>query len=363
MRLELAMLCCAVAMPSATVLDTALSVRANPVALTDSLLRSHDFSGIAIVSRRGTSLFRRAYGKANIEYDVDVRLDTPFRIGSISKLFTAVAVARLVERHQLRYDATIHAYLPDYAGPAGAVVTVQQLLTHTSGLANSDTVSSFEQAVSQGMPVYQLPATAAQIVDRYASSALVQTPGAHFNYNNGDYFILGRIIEQVTGEPFALALKHLVLDPAGLTCTGMMDWRAITPVVATGYLRVAPGTPYIHELPVYHENWGAAGGLYSTGDDILRFADALFDGQLLRETSLERLLTVAAEEYAHGLWVAPVTVRGAPDRVAHRPGQVMGANTDLVRYLKDGLTVVLLSNTNTAPMDNTVFAIAQAFSR
>ena len=111
MRLELAMLCCAVAMPSATVLDTALSVRANPVALTDSLLRSHDFSGIAIVSRRGTSLFRRAYGKANIEYDVDVRLDTPFRIGSISKLFTWTAVMQLVEQGKVDLDADVNRYL------------------------------------------------------------------------------------------------------------------------------------------------------------------------------------------------------------------------------------------------------------
>ena len=72
-------------------------------------------------------------------------------------------------------------------------------------------------------------------------------------------------------------------------------------------------------------------------------------------------MTVARDEYAHGLWVAPVTVRGRPDRVAHRPGQIMGANTTLLRYLGDGLTVVVLSNTNSAPMDSLSFGIARLF--
>lgn len=333
----------------------------DPSQATDTLLRSHDFSGVAFVSRHGQPLFQRAYGKASLEHDVDVRPDTPFRIGSISKLFTAVAVARLAEQGKLDYDATIHAYLPDYTGEGGPVVTVQQLLTHTSGIANAETVDSFEEAIADGIPLFQLPATSAQIVQRYASGKLVHPPGTHFDYNSADYFILGRIIEQVSGEAYPVALKRLVLDPAGLTGTGLMDWRALTPVVATGYLRFEPGPPYIHELPVYHENWGAAGGLYSTGADIARFSDALFDGRLLRPETLQRLLTVARDEYAHGLWVAPIKVRGKPDRVAHRPGQVMGANTQLVRYLDDGLTVILLSNTNTTPMDKTAFAIARHF--
>ncbi len=329
----------------------------------DSVLRAYEFSGVAFVSRHGASLFQRAYGKASLEFDVDIRLDTRFRIGSITKLFTAVAVARLVESGRLDYDATIHRYLPEYVGAAGPSVTLQQLLTHTSGLANSDSVGSFEQAIAAGLPVYQLPATSAQIVQRHASGALVHTPGTHFDYNNADYFILGRIVERVTGEPFDVALKRLVLDPAELRSTGLMNWRAVSPVVATAYLRVEPGAPYIHELPAYFENWGAAGGMYSTGADLTRFGSALFDGTLLRPTSLQRLLTASLDEYAHGLWVAPITVRGASDRVAHRPGQVMGANTELVRYLDDGLTVILLSNTNATPMDKVAFEIARLFER
>jgi len=353
--------------PSILLLSLALLVAAaaraaDPVADTDALLRSHGFSGVVRVSKQGAVLFHRAYGKANIESGVDVRLDTRFRIASISKLFTAAVVARLAEQGRIDYDGTIHAYLPGYAGEGGPVVTVRQLLAHTSGIANSDTVGSFEEAVAEGLPLYQLPATPAQIVQRHASGRLVHPPGTHFDYNNADYFILGRIVEQVTGEAFPVALKRLVLDPAGLADTGMMDWRSLAPVVATGYLCFEPGTPCIHELPAYHENWGAAGGLYSTSGDLARFSDLLFAGRIVGRERLARILTVDRDEYAQGLWVAPVTVRGKPDRVAHRPGQVMGANTMLLRYIDDGLTVVMLSNTNATPMDETAFEIARKFS-
>jgi D-alanyl-D-alanine carboxypeptidase len=335
----------------------------DPVDATETLLRSHDFSGIVRVTRHGETLFHRAYGKSNIEAGVDVALDTPFRIASISKLFTATLVARLVELGTIDYDATIHTYLPDYAGEGGPLVTVQHLLTNTSGIANAETVGSFEQAIVEGIPLFQLPATPAQIVQRYASGKLVHRPGTHFDYNNADYFILGRIIERVTGESFGAALKRLVLEPAGLTGTGMMDWRSLTPVVATGYLRFERDEAYIHELPVYHENWDAAGGLYSTSADLAHFSDALFAGGIVRSASLARILTVAKDEYAQGLWVAPIKVRGKTDRVAHRPGQIMGANTMLLRYIDDGLTVIMLSNTNTTPMDETAFEIARTFSR
>jgi D-alanyl-D-alanine carboxypeptidase len=350
-------------LPLFALLVSAAAAAGDPVRDTDALLRSHHYSGVVRVSKGDDVLFHRAYGKSSIETATDVRLDTPFRIASISKLFTAVAIARLAEQGRIDHDATIHAYLPDYAGDGGAVVTVRQLLTHTSGIANSDAVETFEQAVAEGMPLYQLPATSQQIVQRYASGRLVHPPGTHFDYNNADYFILGRIIEQITGEAYASALKHLVLDPVGLDATGMMDWRSLAPVVAAGYLRVGPGAPYIRELPVYHENWGAAGGLYSTSEDLARFSDALFAGRIVGAESLARLLTVDRDEYAHGLWVAPIAVRGRPDRVAHRPGQIMGANTTLLRYIDDGLTVIMLSNTDITPMDDTAFEIARKFSQ
>lgn len=342
---------------------TAGATTPDRAAETGALLAAKHFSGVVLVRRNGRDLFHRAYGKANIEAGADNRLDTPFRIASITKLFTAVAVARLAERGKIDYHATIATYLPDYSGEGGPVVTVHQLLTHTSGIANSDTVKTFEEAEAHGMPMYQAPASPRALVDRYASGKLVAPPGSRFDYNNADFLILGRIVEAVSGESFERTVRREVLDVAGLADTGMMNWKRLTPAVASGYLQLAPDAPFIHELPVYHENWDAAGGMYSTAADIARFSDALFAGRLVRRDSLERLLTADKEEYGHGLWVAPIVVNGKPDRVAHRPGSIMGANTVLLRYVDDGLTVVMLSNTNATPIDEVAFEIARKFER
>lgn len=341
----------------------AAAARSDAADETDALLAAKDFSGVVLVRRNGKDLFHRAYGKASIEWDVDVRLDTTFRIASITKLFTAVVVARLAELGKIDYDATIDTYLPDYAGEGGAVVTVHQLLTHTSGIANSDTVKSLEEAEANGIPMYQLPASPRALVDRYASGKLVAKPGSAFDYNNADFLILGRIIEAVAGESYERAVRRHVLDVAGLAGTGMMNWKRLTPAVATGYLRTTPDASFIHEIPFFHENSDAAGGLYSTAREIARFSDALFAGRIIRRESLERILAVDKEEYGHGLWVAPIVVNGKKDRVAHRPGSVMGANTVLLRYVDDGLTVVMLSNTNATPIDEVAFEIARTFSR
>lgn len=335
---------------------------ADPVAEADALLLSHRYSGVVRVSRGSVVLFERAYGLASIEYQAPVRVDTRFGIASISKLYTAVLVEQLASQGRLEYDAPISRYLPDYRGEGGPVVTIRQLLSHTSGIANSDTVGSFEQAVTEGLPMYQLPATPRQLTDRYASGKLVHPPGATFDYNNADYLILGRIVEAVTGLSYPEVLQRQLLVPLGLHDTGMRDWRTVAPPVATAYLCFAADAPCIHELPVYHQNWDAAGGLYATAADVARFSDALFSGQVLPPDRLEHLLTVERDEYAEGLWVAPVNVQGRVDRVAHRPGQVMGANTQLLRYVNDGLTVVMLSNTTSTPMDETSFAIARMFS-
>jgi D-alanyl-D-alanine carboxypeptidase len=340
-------------------------VRAAEPPAVDVLVReyaaSHDFSGVVRVERDGRALYEGAFGLADRRYAVPVRTDTRFRIASITKLFTAVLVMQQVEQGKLDLDATIATYLPEYTGPAAQRVTLHQLLTHTSGIANSDTISSFEQALADGIPNYQRPATSAQLIERYASGVLVHPPGTRFDYNNADYLLLGLILERVSGIPYGELLSQRLLVPLGLTATAMPDWRRIAPGSATAYLKLADGD-YINELPVYFENWYAAGALVSDSRDVARFADALFGGHVLKPASLQRLLTADREEYAYGLWVAPVTVHGRADRVAHRPGRIMGANTVLIHYLDDGLTVVILSNTDATDIDAFGFAIGKALT-
>ena len=317
-----------------------------------------DFHGVVRVERGGRTLYQGAFGIAERRFGVPVAPDTRFPIASITKLFTAVLVLQQVERGVLDLDATIAAYLPDYAGPAAHRVTLHQLLTHTSGIANSDTVASFEQAVSEGVPYYQRPGTIAQLVARHASGALVRAPGSGFDYNNADYLLLGLILERSSGLAYGELLAERILRPVGLQDTSMPAWQRIEPRLASGYLKIDGA--WTNELPVYAQNAHAAGALVSDADDVARFSDALFGGRLLKPESLQRLLTPALEDYAYGAWVVAAKARGHKDRVLHRPGRIMGANAVLIRYVDEGTTVVVLANTDATDIDAFGFALAKA---
>jgi CubicO group peptidase (beta-lactamase class C family) len=316
-----------------------------------------------LVERRGRIVYRGDFGPADRAFGVPVAHDTRFWVASITKTFTAVLVLQLVDEGRLELRAPIRRYLADYAGPGADRVTVHQLLNHTSGLEQYDRVASYEEAVAKGMEVYQLPHPPADLLARYASGRLVHAPGTAFDYNNADYVVLGAIVERVTGASYAEALRRRLLDPLGLTATGVMQAQAIVPRLAPTYMRADSAAPLRRDLPVYPENWWAAGAMYSTAEDLRAFARALYGGRLLRPATLRAMLTPGLEDYGYGLWVATQDIAGGKHRFAQRPGRIMGANVLLLRYLDDDVTVVILANTNVADTDAFGFFIGRTVLR
>lgn len=320
----------------------------------DAFARAHDFSGTILVRRRGRTLFSRSYGLADRAFAVSAAADTRYRIASITKLFTAVLILQLAQEGRIDLHAPLRAALPDYSGDGGDRVTIHHLLNHTSGLAQWDHVASYQEAFANGVERYQRPLSPAALVERCCAGPLVRQPGTAFDYNNADYFVLGRIVERVTGLSYAEALAARILRPLGMRDTGMVRWDAIVPRLAPTYFWRDDSRVLIAEMPVYHENWYAAAGMYSTAPDLARFADALYGGRLLRPETLRRLLTPGLDDYGYGLWSYSVTRNGRAHRVAKRPGSAMGANTVLYRLLDQEATVIILANTNRADLD--VFA-------
>ncbi|MGE3275120.1 MAG: serine hydrolase domain-containing protein [Vicinamibacterales bacterium] len=320
---------------------------------------AHDFSGTVLVARGDRILFHEAFGLANRAFDVPAALDTKYRIASITKLFTAVLVLQLQESGRLELDAPIARYLRDYPGEGADRITVRSLLHHTSGLRNFDQIGSYEEAATTGMEAYQLPHTPADLLRRYAAGPLLHEVGTTFDYNNGDYVILGAIIERLTGASYADALATRILGPLGLADTGLARQQDIVARLAPTYMRPEPSAPLINDMPVYIQNWWAAGGMYSTTTDLLAFARGLYGGKLLRPASLQALLTPGLDDYGCGLWVTSMDIGGRAHRFAQRPGRIMGANTLLLRYLDDDVTVVILGNTNLADTDAFGFLIGR----
>ncbi len=317
----------------------------------DTYAAGQHFSGTVLVHSSGKVDLVRSFGLADRAFDIPNTPQTRYWIASITKLFTASLIMRLHEQGRIDLDATIQAYLPDYRGAASDKVTLRQLLHHTSGIDNPDKVQNFEQAMREGMPMYMTPMTIDDIVSRYCSGALVHEPGKVFDYNNAEYIILGKIIEQRTGKAFADVLDESILRPLGMKNTGMLGGGRIVAKLAPTYL-MRPGSGVLtDDFPVFPENWFAAGSMYSTAGDLLRFAEGLFGGKVISSESLDQLIQPGLDDYGFGVWSYDVTIAGKSHHVIKRPGRIMGAQTQLYHVMSPDLTIILLANTGSTDLD------------
>jgi len=320
----------------------------------------HSFNGTILVEEKSRTIYHESFGVAERAFAVPFTLDTKFKIASITKLFTAVLILQLYEQGKLDLHAPIRRYLPDYAGQGAERVTVHHLLNHTSGIENFDQIKSYEEAVTKGIESYQLPHTTAELLSKYSSGKLVREVGKEFDYNNADYIILGKIIESITGRSYDETLRQRILGPLQMKASGLLYQQEIVPGLAPTYMKVDDARPLINDLPVYPQNWYAAGAMYSTTGDLLKFSQALYGLRLLKPESLKLMLAPGLDEYGYGQWVRDVKIGGKQRRVAQRPGRIMGANVVLLRYLDDDLTVIILSNTNLTDIDAFAYFIGSA---
>lgn len=321
--------------------------------------QAHQFNGTILVQKPGQPVLVENFGMANIAFKAPNARQTRFKIASITKLFTSVLIMQLYEQGKLDLDRPFKAYLPNYTGPAADRVTIHQLLNHTSGLPNIDSVKDAADAIQHGIPVYQTPYTSDQLLSKFCSGALVNDPGKVFDYNNADYIVLGKIIEHIVGQPFDQVLKTRILQPLQLKNTGMLHQYEIVDGLADTYFYRDDLKALVNDLPVYPENWYAAGAMYSTTDDLLAFTNALFGLKLIKQATLDAMLKPGLDDYAFGVWSYEVKVNGKSHPVMKRPGRIMGAQTQLLHVRDQNITIVILSNTGTTDLDEFVAAIAK----
>ena len=323
--------------------------------------KAPEFSGAILVVRDGRTILHEGFGLANRQFEVPNTPTTRFRIASITKLFTSVIVLQLVQDGKLDLQKPIATYLPACGGRIGPNVTLHQLLNHTSGIQDVVVIKSKEDAVRNGIELYQRPYGPDALVAKYCSAAPAQSPGTTFSYNNGDYIVLGRLIEQVAGEPFEAVLNRRILQPLAMRDTGMLYQHQIVPKLASAYFTRDDATRVLsNDMPVYDENWYTAGGMYSTTADLRTFADALFDGRLLTTATLGDLMRPGRDDYGYGVWIYRDEIGGRKYTTLMRPGQIMGTNTVLYRVVEPSLTIIALSNTDRSNVDALALAITKA---
>jgi CubicO group peptidase (beta-lactamase class C family) len=297
--------------------------------------RDH-FSGAVLVARDGKPLVRQGYGMANLEHDVPNAPNVKFRLGSITKQFTAMAVMILQEKGKLDVREKVKTYLPD-SPKAWDEVTVHHLLTHTSGIPS---FTSFPDYLAS-MPVH---VTLDQLVARFKDKPLEFKPGEKFKYSNSGYVLLGKLIDKVSGRTYPEFLQKNIFEPLGMKDTGYDNPIPVLKHRASGYSR-----PFLLNLNASYLDMSiphAAGALYSTVDDLLLWDQALYTEKLVSKATLEKIFTPFKNHYAYGWTVGKEFGR----KMVGHGGGINGFATDIRRYPDDRICVVVLSNLDSAPV-------------
>jgi CubicO group peptidase (beta-lactamase class C family) len=297
------------------------------------------FSGAVLVAKDGEVLFSEAYGLADRERGIPNTVQTRFRIGSMNKMFTAVAILQLVEAGKVELTAPLGTYLTDYPNREVAdQVTIHHLLTHTGG--TGDIFGPEFEAHREELR------TLADYVELYGERGPEFEPGSQWVYSNYGFILLGAVIEAVTGQSYYDYVHEHIYEPARMTSTGSVPEDQTVPDRSIGYMDPTGGTDWRPNTETLPYRGTSAGGGYSTVEDFARFADALLNHELLSPDSTELLITgkegiVPGIEYAYGF----EDHRGTDGNgwVGHAGG-APGMNGDLKIYPKSGYVLVALAN-------------------
>jgi D-alanyl-D-alanine carboxypeptidase len=323
------------------VLCTAAAVLAQDLtAKMDEFLQAYTklnrFMGTALVARGGKIILDRGYGYANLELKAPNTPDNKFRLGSITKQFTATAVMQLQESGKLSVNDPACKYV-ESCPEAWKAVTIQHLLTHTSGIPS---YTGFPEFATPKM--MRIPLSPLEIVMLSKDKPLDFRPGEKWSYDNTGYVFLGYIIEKVSGEKYADYLEKHIFGPLHMRDSGYDDTRAILPGRAAGYSRGPGGYRNADYLDMSLPH--AAGSLYSTTGDLYRWDRALYTTTVLSRKSLDEMVTPVKNNYGYGWMLAPMFNR---KQIGHGGG-INGFSTYIARFPDDDAVVIVLSNVDFA---------------
>jgi CubicO group peptidase (beta-lactamase class C family) len=291
---------------------------------------------VVLVARNGKILFEKGYGLADLEHRVPVTPQTIFRIGSVTKQFTATAILKLQKEGRLSVNDKLSKYFPDF--PHGDEVTLRELMNHTSGI--HDYVPSQWSDVTK-------PTTPEAIIEGIEKHPYDFDPGTQWRYDNSGYTLLGYIVEKVSGQSYGDFLRENFFQPQGMTNTGVYHTLLGLSHEALGY---SLGTKGFEPAFYIDPSWnGGDGALYSTVEDLYRWNEGIFNDRVLDAASLNTAFTPVATEagqlnsgdgYGFGWFVG--RYRGLRD-ISHG-GSVPGFSCTLLRLPDEKFTVAVLAN-------------------
>lgn len=319
---------------SATALARDLDPKLQQLTATDQ------FSGVVLIAKNGKPLWQKAYGYRDREKQLPNTLDTRFRLGSMNKMFTAVAIAHLVQAGKLNFNQTIAEILPDYPNAkAASQITVDELLSHRSGIPDYftdeyDSKKDELRSLKDYLPLF-------------ANQPAEFAPGAQYSYSNSNFIVLGLMIEKLSGESYYDYVEQHIYRRAGMQSSGTWPKNQTIDNLAIGYTQ-APGGKLENNYPTLPARGTSAGGGDSTVGDLLRFAQALRSYKLLNRELTDVITTGKvqmdpgdpSQKYGYGFGESRVNGH----RLVGHNGGAPGMNADFEIYWNEGYVIAVLAN-------------------
>jgi len=307
------------------------------------------FNGSVLVAEDGKVIYKNGFGLANMEWNIPNTPDTKFRVGSVTKQFTAMLIMQLVEEGKLKLNVPITTYIPDYPKDKGDKITIHHLLTHTSGIPNYTSLPTLNDFMRD-------PITPLDLVKIFWDLPLDFEPGEKFSYSNSGYIVLGYIIEKVTGESYEDVLKEKIFEPLGMKNSGYDHTEVIIPKRASGYDKV--GTDYFNTSYLDMSVPYSAGSIYSTVEDLYLWDQALYTEKLLSKNYLDKMFIPYAkppfaEGYGYGWALDKKHIDNIDDslNIIEHGGTINGFNSEILRITNSKDLIVLLNNTGVTKLN------------
>jgi CubicO group peptidase (beta-lactamase class C family) len=291
--------------------------------------------GVFMVAKNGKAIYQKAFGKANLELDVNLSAESVFQIGSMTKQFTAIAILMLEEQGKLNVQNTVSKYIPDY--PAGDKITIHHLLTHTSGIKDFTKMKSIRDISNKEMSPKML-------VDFFKNEPVDFAPGEKFDYNNSGYVLLGYLIELVSGGTFEDFIKENIFKKVGMNQSNYATDRQIVNKRAYGYHKKEYG--YVNKSVINFSVPFSSGSLMSSANDMLKWQNALNQNLLLKPENTQKAFSKyklnSGEIFTYGYGWHIKELNGTP--VREHGGSIFGFKSMGVYIPSEDIYVVGLSN-------------------
>jgi CubicO group peptidase (beta-lactamase class C family) len=295
-----------------------------------------DFNGCISIQKNGETIFESAYGYADLSNKIPNTLDTKFATASAGKVFVAVGILQLIEKGKLNFNDTLGTLFDFELHNIDPNITVEQLLTHTSGIPDyfDESIMDEYDELWRDYPNYKIR-TSADLLPLFIHKPMMYPRGERFQYNNSGFVVLGLIIEAVAKTPFDVYLKEHIFDVSGMNSTGYYELDRLPAKCANNYIYDENRKEYYTNIYSVDVKGTGAGGAFTTVGDIKLFWNALLSGKLLSADMTQKMLSVqsSSEEdgnYGYGIWLNPnFSDNSLPYFVGSDPGVSFTSNYKL----------------------------------